>query len=163
MKDLYEVLDSLEIPYELYEHPAFFTCEESDAWYQKHLDGTSGESKNLFLRDKKGDKHYLVVVESSKRLDLKELAKKLGESKLSFASEERLKKYLNLSPGSVSVFALLYENAKDVQVMMDADLLGYKKLHYHPPGRNDQTVVVSTEDLKKFLGFVGNPLEVMEL
>jgi len=63
-----------------------------------------GVNKCLFLRNKKGDKHYLVLIKGSKRLDLKNLEKLLNETRLSFASPERLMKYLRVTPGSVSSF-----------------------------------------------------------
>jgi Ala-tRNA(Pro) deacylase len=163
MKTIYDIFKELDINYEFYEHPPFFTCEESAAWYEENLELDSGESKNLFLRDRKGTQHFLVVIESTKRLDLKMLAKDLDESKLSFASERRLKEVLNLKPGSVSPFALTYKNAKNVRVVFDTDLLKNDKLHYHPPGRNDQTVVLSTAELKRFLEWTGNYVTYMEL
>lgn len=152
MSSIFEYLNQLEISYQLYEHPEFFTCEQSSKWFAENItEDIGGESKNLFLRNRKGDTHYLVVIESSKQLDLKALATDLNESKLSFASPERLQKYLNLRPGSVSVFALIQDSAKDVKLIFDYDLMKHKKLHYHPPGRNDQTLVINTKDLKKFL------------
>ena len=163
MQTIYDIFQDLGIEYKLHDHPAFYTCEESSKWYAENLEMESGESKNLFIRNKKGNKHYLVVIESHKQLDLKHLREILHESKLSFASPERLQKYLNLTPGSVSVLALTYENAKEVEVIFDEDLLKHKSLHYHPPGRNDQTVVLSTEDLKKFLEWVENPIKFMAL
>lgn len=162
MDSFYQTLEQLGIAYELYDHSPFYTCEESQEWYEEHFDSSSGESKNLLLRDKKGATHYLVVVESSKQLDLKNLAKTLGESKLSFASEERLMKYLGVKPGAVSVLALTHPGAKEVQVIFDKELLAFEKLHYHPPGRNDQTLVISVPDLKRFIEFAGNPFQEID-
>lgn len=163
MKNIYTVFDELGIEFKLYEHEPFFTCEDADAWYAEHVSEPSGESKNLLLRDKKGTKYYLAVVESQKQVDLKHLASNLGGSKLSFASPERLKTVLNLSPGSVSVLALIYEGAKEVTVLFDEDLLLHESLHYHPPGRNDQTLLIQTKDLKRFLEWTGNPIQIMPL
>ena len=81
MKTIYNIFQELGITYKLYEHPPFYTCEESTAWYAANIcEDLGGESKNLFLRNKKGDRHFLVVVESNKRMDMKELASRLGES-----------------------------------------------------------------------------------
>ena len=163
MKTIYDIFKELDIAYNLYDHPPFYTCDESEKWYDQNIDEKSGESKNIFLRNKEGNNHFLVVIESKKRLDLKILATRLGEKKLSVASEERLKKYLNLTPGAVSIFALIHENAKDIEVIFDDDLLKHKKLHYHPPARNDQTIILSADDVKKFIEWVGNPIKFMTL
>lgn len=163
MKNIYDIFGELDINYKLYEHPAFYTCDESEKWYKENIDEPFGESKNLFLRNKKGNKHFLVVIESKKQLDLKALASQLDDRNLSFASPNRLKKYLNLEPGSVSILALLYENAKDVTVIFDEDLLRHENLHYHPPTRNDQTLMISTNDLKNFMAWLKNPIKFAKL
>ena len=163
MKTIYDVFGELGIEYELFDHPPFFTCDESREWYEENLDLSSGESKNLLLRNKKGNVHYLVVVESTKRVDLKDLASQLEESKLSFASEERMMRTLGVKPGAVSVLALTHPGAKDVRVVFDNELMGFKKLHYHPPGRNDQTIVLKTEDLKRLMAWFGNHIQYVEL
>jgi Ala-tRNA(Pro) deacylase len=163
MKNIYDIFEELDIESKLYEHPPFFTCDESKVWFEKHIEEKAGDSKNLFLRNRKGNQHYLVVIESHKKVDLKELSQDIGESKLSFASKERLKKHLNLTPGSVSVLALIHEGAKDVQVLFDQDLLKHNKLHYHPPGRNDQTLLIGTEDVKKFMEWAPNSVRFIDL
>lgn len=159
MRDVYEVLDGLNIEYIKREHPAVFTCEEADEFY-KDLDG--GHSKNLFLRNRKGDKHYLVVIESSKTVDLKALERSLEESKLSFASEERLMKYLGLSKGSVSPFGLINDLENEVEVLIDEDLLKYDKLHYHP-NVNTATLEINRDDFKRFLDNCGNFVRFLQI
>lgn len=159
MKDIYEILQDLQIQYEKYEHPAVYTVEEA-AQYDRGID--AGKSKNLFLRNTKGDTHYLVVMESTKRLDLKALAEKLHETKLSFASEERLLKYLGLTPGSVGPFGLISNIDKSVRVIVDQGLLQYPKLAYHP-NVNTATLVIATEDMKKFLDWTGNTITYTQL
>ncbi len=159
VSDIYQVLQDLHIEYEKYEHPAVYTVEEA-AQYDRGID--AGNSKNLFLRNAKGDTHYLVILESTKRLNLKRLASLLGESKLSFASPERLMKYLGLTPGSVSPFGLINNTDKLVKVIIDSGLLQYKKLAYHP-NINTATLVIATDDLKRFLDWTGNKIEYIVL
>lgn len=159
MNDIYQILQSLEIKYEKYEHPAVFTVEEA-ARYDRGID--AGKSKNLFLRNAKGDKHYLVVLQADKRLDLQRLAILLSENKLSFASEERLEKYLGLKPGSVGPFGLVNDADKSVRVIIDKELLHYEKLAYHP-NINIATLIISTEDFKKFLEWTGNKIDYLDL
>lgn len=151
MKDIYSVLDKLGIVYKKYEHPAVFTVEEA----KKHDTGNSSHNKSIFLRNKKGDNFYLVLTLGSKRIDLKSLAIFLNETKLSFASPEKMMKYLGLTPGSVSPFGLINDVDKVVQVIVDEELLKFEKQGYHP-NINTATLIISTEDLKKFLNWTGN-------
>ena len=154
MKDIYETLNQLNIEYIKHDHPAVYTCEEAEKYYG-NIKG--GKSKNLFLRNKKGDKHYLLVMEAEKRVDLKGLGMKLNESKLSFASEERLMKYLGLTKGAVSPFGLINDEGKVVTVVVDNDLMKHDYLHYHP-NVNTATLELSREDFKKFLEEMGNKI-----
>lgn len=152
MNDIYNVLEELKINYEKHEHPAVFTVEEA----QKYDRGiNAGKSKNLFLRNKKGDRHYLVIVEATRMVDLKKLAIITGESKLSFASAERLNDHLGVTPGSVSPFGLINDSDKTIQVVVDNGLLKYDKLAFHP-NINTATLVISADDFKKFLDSTSN-------
>lgn len=149
---IFTVLDELGISYKKLEHPAFFTCADSAAYYP---DLKGGRSKNLFLRNRKGDQHYLVTLESHKRLDLKALQEMLNESKLSFASERRLLEHLGLTPGAVSPLALVNDKDHQVKAIVDQSLFDFDELYYHP-GINTATLVMSPEDFKKFLASTGN-------
>ena len=158
MKDIYKILDDLGVTYEKHAHEPFFTCEQADKLY-KRLDG--GHSKNLFLRNRKGDKHYLVVLESKKRLDLRNFGEKIGETKLSMASPERLEKHLGLTPGSVSRFGLINDENHEVRVVVDNDLLQYERLYYHP-NVNTVTLGIAKDDFLKFLEWTGNEVRFMD-
>jgi len=110
MTDIYEFLDANNVSYERHDHPEVFTVEESKK-LSPELNGAS--TKNLFLRDKKGIRHFLVTVPEDKKVDLKALSSALDSSRLSFASPERLKTHLGIDPGSVSLLAL----ANDSEIM----------------------------------------------
>jgi Ala-tRNA(Pro) deacylase len=157
--NIYDLLDELGIPYDKYEHPAVYTVEEADR-YRGKLPG--GRTKNLFLRDKKGKRHYLVVAESDKQVDLKRLRKLLGEAALSFASPERLRKYLGLTPGSVSPFGIIHDVNKEVLVILDRDLLRHQALGFHP-NVNTATLVVPREGFQRFLKHCGNLVRIVDL
>ncbi len=159
MNDIYKILQHLEIEYEKYEHPAVFTVEEA-AQYDRGID--AGKSKNLFLRNKKGNKHFLIVVESTKKVDLKQLSTLLNESKLSFASPERLKEHLGLTPGSVSPFGIINDADKLVNVIIDTGLLQYERVGFHP-NINTATLAIKTDDFKKFLDSTGNKITYLDL
>lgn len=140
-------LDALGITYERYEHPAVFTSEDAEVHWRP-IGGTP--VKNLFLRNKKGDRHYLVILGIDKRADLKTLVKIIGDDRFSFGSAERLMDKLGVTPGSVSPFGLLHEGSRDVQVIIDDDLRGAARLLFHP-NDNTATVTISFADLERFL------------
>lgn len=147
MNTIYSVLQNLHIKFVEHKHPPLFTCEDAEQYYGK-IPG--GKSKNLFLRNRKGNQHYLIVVETNKMLDLKRLTQALEETPLSFASPERLLKYLGLTPGSVSPFGLMNDVNKEVIVVIDNDLMHYEQLSFHP-NINTATLELSRADFKKFL------------
>ena len=159
MSDIYQVLDNLNITYKKFDHLAVFTIPEAEK-HCGHIPG--GKSKNILLRNRKGDKHYLIVVKGNKRLNLEKLSGILNESKLSFASEKRLMKYLGLTPGAVSPFGLINDVEKEVGVIVDSDLLEYAELQYHP-NINTSTLVLSSVDFKKFLENSGNKIDFIKL
>lgn len=155
---VYEALESLEVSYVRHEHPPVFTVEEAE----KHWEGITGaHCKNLFLRNKKGNRHYLVVLESTKRADLKSLEKQLGEDRLSFASPERLMRYLGLDTGAVSPFGLLNDSQKEVQVIIDQDLQEAETINFHP-NVNTATIGLSFSDFQKFLSFCGQTIRFLQ-
>ena len=156
---VYAALDALGIKYDRYEHPAVFTAEDAS----KHWDPLGGvQCKNLFLRNKKGDRHYLVVVGIDKRVDLKDLVKIVGDDRLSFGSPERLMAELGLTPGSVSPFGLINDGDGSVRVLIDQDLRGAERLLFHP-NINTATVTVSWADLERFLATRRNTVRVVSL
>jgi len=156
---VYAALDALGISYERHEHPAVFNAEDASQFWDP-IPGV--QCKNLFLRNKKGDRHYLVVLEISKRADLKEIVKLVGDDRLSFGSPERLMAELGLTPGSVSPFGLIHDADRSVRVLIDQDLKGAERLIFHP-NINTASVVVSWADLEKFLTNRGNNVRVIAL
>lgn len=156
---VYAALDALGVRYERHQHPAVFHAGDA-ALHWNQIGGT--QCKNLFLRNKKGDRHYLVVLEISKRADLKDLVKLVGDDRLSFGSPERLMAELGLTPGSVSPFGLLNDTDGSVRVLVDQDLRGQERLIFHP-NINTASVVVSWTDLEKFLNTRANVVRVIGL
>jgi Ala-tRNA(Pro) deacylase len=156
---VYATLDALGITYDKYTHPPVFTGEDA-AEHWAAIDGT--KVKNLFLRNKKGDRHYLVILEVSRQADLRQLVKVVGDDRLSFGSPERLMATLGLTPGSVSPFGLLNDADGSVRVLLDQDLRGADRLIFHP-NINTASVVVSWADLERFLGTRRNSVRVISL
>lgn len=159
MNDLFELLADLQIAYERHEHPAVFTIEDCEII--KHLNLPGIEAKSLFLRNEKGTEHYLVVVAGQKRLNLKELGVTLG-SKLSFASPDRLMKYLGVTPGSVSPFALMNDTEKTVKVYLDSEVFAHEQVQFHPL-INTATLVLSAKDMLKFIEATGHSWQMVSL
>ncbi len=158
-KKVYEVLDRLSIAYSKLEHPPVFTVEQAE----KHWGSITGaHCKNLFLRNKKGNRHYLVILESSKSADLKALKEQLGVDRLSFASPERLMRYLGLEPGAVSPFGLINDSQKEVRVVIDQDLKNAERINFHP-NVNTATVGIDFGDFEKFLAWCGNNVRYLQL
>ncbi|MDI6706193.1 MAG: prolyl-tRNA synthetase associated domain-containing protein [Bacillota bacterium] len=153
-KRVYEVLEDLGISYSVKEHPPVFTVEEAEE-YWRDVPGT--HCKNLFLRDQKGKRHYLVVLEHSKKVDMNNLAGQIGDGKLSFGSEGRLEKYLGLATGAVSPFGLINDSSKEVKVVLDEDLKKAELVNFHP-NVNTATVTISYRDFEKFLQWCKNDL-----
>lgn len=149
-----EVLEKLGIVYDRHEHPPVYTVEEAEMHWTK-IKGA--HCKNLFLRNKKGNRHYLVILFSSKQADLNKLTAKLGEDRLSFGSPERLKRILGLEPGAVSPFGLINDATKEVRVVVDEDLKEAGGVNFHP-NVNTATVGLSYADLERFLAWCGNPV-----
>jgi Ala-tRNA(Pro) deacylase len=159
MSDIYNVLDELGIEYEKHEHEAVFTVEEADR-HRGRL--TGGQTKNLFLRNKKGNRHYLLVAEAHKKVDLKRVRERIGERGLSFASPKRLKDHLDLEPGSVSPFGIIHDRDQKVVVLIDQDVLRHESLAFHP-NVNTATIIIRTEDFRRFLEHCGNEVRIVRL
>ena len=132
--EVYRVLDELGIPYEYHEHPPTPTVEDARKYW---TDSETTYCKNLFFRNHKGNQHYLVIMECSQDLNIHELEKRLKQGKISFASEQRMQKYLGLQAGSVSPFGLINDIEHHVRVFFDEQLQHAQKLSFHP---NDNRV-----------------------
>jgi len=158
-KELYELFDNLGIKYHYREHPPVATVDEAKK-YWKNLD--AGRCKNIFLRNHKGNRHYLVILEHTRELMMSELEQRLKQGKLTFASEKRLKKYLGISPGSVSPFGIINDQEHHVHLFIDEKLKEYEKLSFHP-NLNTASLVILRSDLIRFIEHHGNSYEFINL
>lgn len=153
------LLDSRGIKYEIATHVPVYTIEEMDAL---NLSFSESVVKNLFLRDYKGREHFLVVLRKDKNADLKKLKGIIGSTPLSFASEDRLKKYLGLSKGEVTPFGVLNDESHSVRVLIDKDVVADGKLAIHP-NDNRATVLIGISDLIDLIQECGNEVRTIEL
>lgn len=152
-------LRELGIQPEWHHHPPVDTAEAGD----RHWAGiNAAHSKNLFLRNQKGDRHYLLIVRHYKRVDLRAVATQIGDGKLSFASPERLMEYLGVQPGAVSPFGLVNDNTQQVRVFIDRDLAEAERVSFHP-NVNTITLVITRAEFERFLASRGNPVRYVEV
>lgn len=157
-KKVLDTLDKLGINYEIYEHPPLDTIEIAQE-YWKDIDAM--HCKNLFFRNHKGNRHYLCIIKDTTPFNLRPLEKQLKQGKLSFGSEKRLIKYLGIKPGSVSPFGLINDEEHHVYLFIDKQLKTADKVSFHP-NDNTASVVISFDDLIKFIETMGNSYEFFE-
>ena len=158
MNDVLSRLDELKIQYELDQHEAVFTMEEISV---RGLDNKGMIPVNLFLRDYKGKRHFLVIHDGRKHTDLTELRGQIGCTRLSFGSDEQLMKHLGLTRGAVSPFALMNNANHDVELVIDGSSRGREMLGFHP-NVNTATVWVSWEGFMRFVEACGNPVRFVD-
>ena len=140
-------LDLWNIPYTMYTHPPLPTVEIA-LEYWKDVDAT--HCKNLFMRNHKGNRHYLVVFECHHQMAIHDIEKMLHQGKLSFASEARIP------------FGLINDTNKEVKLFLDKNLQDASLLSFHP---NDNTadLVVTNEDFMRYLTLWGGEWEYLTL
>jgi len=156
---VYKVLQDLDIKFDYHEHPPVPTVEEASK-YWAGIDST--HCKNIFLRNHKGDKHYLVILDYRCIVNIHQLEKLLRQGKLTFASPQRMMKYLGLEPGSVSPFGLIHDTANHVHLFLDSDLQKAERLSFHP-NLNTASLIIKYVDFIKYLKWKGTSHEFIDL
>lgn len=158
-KEIFEKLKELEIEYKTLEHPAAFTMEEIEEY---GLNAQGHIPKNLVLRDVKGTRNMLVVLHGDKRANLQLIRAEIESTKLSFASDDRMKKYLNVEKGSVSPFGVIYDTEKELEIYFDADLKTQDIVGCHP-NDNHATVFLKFDDLVKYVKSCGHTISYIKV
>lgn len=154
--NLYETLNQLNIQYKEIEHEPVYTVEQAQ-FIKKYIEGTG--CKNLFLTNKK-NQYYLVILEESKQLDIKKLAQLVNQPHLSFAGSQRLKRILDLQPGSVTPLGIINDKDNLVTLLIDKELQN-KNLLVHP-NTNTKTLSISYDDLIKFIEYENHTWLIFE-
>lgn len=126
---VYDLLDKLEIEYYRLDHEATATIESCQG-VDKILNVTL--CKNLFLRNSQKTKFYLLLMLGNKRFVTKELSKQINSARLSFAEAEFMDKFLDIKPGSVSIMGLMNDKDKNVQLLIDEEVLKAEYMAFHP-------------------------------
>ena len=158
-ENIFELLERLSIPYERMEHPPVYTSEEARQLVPYH---PAKAAKNLFLRDKKGKRHALLVIEDQKTVQFNEIERQTGLSRLSMSSAARLERYLGVTPGAVSLLALINDSEGKVEVLIDRDLWAGEQIQVHPLV-NTATVVMAIRDMAKFIEYSGHSIQFVDV
>jgi Ala-tRNA(Pro) deacylase len=159
MSEFYQFLEKNGIQYERHDHPAVYTVEEARRLVPEL---PAAKTKNLFLRDKRGQRHFLVIVPADKRVDMKGLPPLVGSDRLSFGSADRMKKYLGVEPGAVTLFAVFNDPDCEVELIVDQSLWQAQAFQFHPLV-NTSTLVVSRKNLKRFIAKTGHDIRLLDI
>ena len=157
---VYDVLDELGIGFDRADHSEANTIDDCKA-----IEDELGTKicKNLFLSNRQATEFYLLIMEGEKRFVTKDFSKKIGTSRLSFASEENLMKYLNTRPGSASILGLIFDSGKNVNLYIDKDVADAEYFGCHPC-KNTSSLRIKTKDImEKFLPYIGVVPNIIEI
>ena len=157
---VYDMLDSLGIPYTRIDHEAIFTiegCNRIDHVLGIHL------CKNIFLCNSQKTKFYLLLMPGEKRFVTRDFCRQIESPRLSFAPSEYMEEYLDITPGSVSVMGLMNDKEHHVQLVIDKDVLQEEYLAFHPCINTSSMRIAMTDLLEKFLPAVGHDYMTVDL
>ena len=149
--------EELGIKFVVHKHPAVYTVEEAN----KYIKGDKFlHCKNLFVKDRKSRRFYLIILPAEKKLSLNDFENELNE-KLKFANEKDLEEILDIYPGAVSPFTLINDKEHKVIVVVDKDIFDSEKVGFHP-NDNTETWEISSEGLKKYLDSLDNEMRIIK-
>lgn len=157
---VYQLLEQLEIPYERVDHEEAMTMEACE-----EIDRSLGVTmcKNLFLCNRQKTQFYLLLMPGEKKFLTKDFSKQLGVSRLSFAEGEFMEKYLDTTPGSVSILGLMNDKEHHVHLSIDQELLQEEYLGCHPC-INTSSLKIRTKDVfDTFLKYIGHEATIVTL
>ena len=163
---VYDLLDSLGVKYQRIDHEAAMTmeaCEEIDRTLSQGEEDKVSICKNLFLCNRQETDFYLLLIPGDKPFKTKYLSAQIGSSRLSFAKPEYMEKYLDITPGSVSVLGLMNDHEKKVRLLIDEDVLKDEYFACHPC-TNTSSLKIRTEDLtEKIIPAMGHEPQIVRL
>lgn len=159
MDDLLPLLNSLGVQYTKFDHPAVFSCEESE---EKCPPMPGAHTKQLLLRDKKKQRIILAIVMHDKRVDTRALAKEFGVQSFSFASPELMLELLGVTPGSVTPLGLIFDKERKIEVIVDSDAWNIGQFLFHPLV-NTATLSMDRAGFETFMKHTGHGFEVRKI
>lgn len=152
-------LDELNIKYEKVEHKICYTMEDLE---NEGVTKFGNVYKNFFLRNAKGNKHFVVSMPENKTTNIQDIAKQIGSTRLSFGSDDRLKTHLKIEKGQVGPLSVINNEEKTVDFIFDKDVKNETKLGIHP-NDNTMTIFLSYEDLVKVFKKLGVEMQFVEV
>ncbi len=157
-KSVKDYLNQLDIKFQTHKHPAVYTVGEAEKYYV-NIKGI--HSKNLFLKDRKARRFYLVVLKGDKQLNISNLEERLNE-KLKFANEQELLQILDLTKGAVTPFGLINDKQAKVEVIIDKDIWEAETVAFHP-NINTETLELKGKDFQKYIKSLKNKITILDL
>ncbi|WP_367127136.1 prolyl-tRNA synthetase associated domain-containing protein [Streptococcus suis] len=158
-KLVFESLADFGMDYTIVEHPPALTTEQAD----RYIEGLEGvRTKSMFLTNKKKTAFYLLIMDDQKQLDMDQFRDLVGANRIRMASSDSLMEKMHLPAGAVSVFGLLHNVDKDIQVFFDKEILSEPILTFHP-NVNTKTIFVKTEDVLRFVEEIGFSATIVDL
>ena len=151
-------LDQHQINYEKIDHPAVFNMADLA---NLHLPHPEADAKNLFIRDDQKKHYYLLTIKGNKKVNLQQFRQKFGTRRLTFASPEDLKKFLQVTPGSVTPLSLLNNAIVEIPLYLDAYFLQQPLIGMHP-NDNTATIWLNSGDLINLIKAHGNPVHLVD-
>lgn len=156
----YALLDSLGLEYRRVDHEHADTieaCEQVEGLLECKI------CKNLFLTNRQQTDFYLLIMPGEKPFKTKLLSKQIGSARLSFASAEHMEKYLDITPGSVSILGLMNDKGGAVRLLVDRDLLKEEYFGCHPCINTSSLRLKTTDVLEKLLPAMGHEPSFVDL
>ena len=158
-QELYEFLEENNLTYQRFEHPAVYTVAQAN---EHLLDAPGARTKNLFICDEKKQHYYILWVQSDKKIHFNRLGRQQKLGKPRFGTPEKLQEYLGLTPGSVSILALVNDKDNKVSILVDKELWQCDSFQCHPLV-NTATVVLSREDIQRFFEITGHECHLIDV
>ena len=157
----YDLLDSLGIEYERVDHEEANTMEACAA--VDEVLAPAVICKNLFLCNTQKTKFYLLMIKNDKKFKTKEISKQINSARLSFAPPEYMEKFLDITPGSVSVLGLMNDKENNVTLLVDEDVLAAEYFGCHPCINTSSLRLKTTDVFGKFLKAIHHEYTVVKL
>ena len=154
--EIKKYLKDMNLNFKTFSHPPVLTCDEAEK-YNSEIKGI--HSKNLFLKNKKSNRFFLIIIPSKVKLELKRFEILLNE-KLRFANEDELKNILNLSTGAVSPFGLINDTNSKTEIIISKDVWNSDFISFHP-NINTETLELSKQDFHKYIESLKNKLMII--
>jgi Ala-tRNA(Pro) deacylase len=156
----YDLLARLDIPFLRIDHdPAGTTgdCVDIEAALGIEI------CKNLFLRNHSKTEFYLLILPGTKKFITRDVSKQIGTSRLSFAEADYMEKYLNITPGSVSVLGLMNDKECKIHLLIDKEITEAEYFGCHPCINTSSLRIKTRDILDKFLPYTGHQPVIVEL